>query len=444
MTQSERSSRPPSVDALAREIGTDVAGVYAVEGARRAIAKWRQSNGKSWTKEDVEIARRTARELAGSSVKPLINLSGVALHTGLGRARVAKEVADHMQQVAGGHASVEIELDSGERGNRQDHVRWLLQELTGAEDSLVVNNCAGAVILALSALAQGRDVVLSRGQMVEIGGAFRMPDIIRMSGCHLVEVGCTNRTHLQDYESAMGENPGALLKCHQSNFAQVGFVQDVSAKDMANLAESRGWMLIDDLGSGCLVDTTDYGLPKERTLREAVSDGASIVTASGDKLLGGPQAGILLGKKDLIRACSKHPLARALRIDKVGIAGLEATLRLYLENRHEEIPLWHDLSQSLAEVKKRATALKSAANRAGFQAVMEEGITEIGGGSLPGKGVPTWRVGIPETVGLAASFRSASVIIRTEKGMVWMDPRTATASELKATHTILSQLGETR
>ncbi len=425
------SGRPPSVDKLARKIN-DVPELhgYAVLAAREAV----ELGG-----EYESVANRKFLDLVGPSLDRVINLSGVVLHTGLGRARLASDARDAVTDASHGHSSVEFDLESGERGDRQNHVRWLLQNLTGAEDALVVNNCAGAVVLALSAVCAGSPVLLSRGQMVEIGGHFRMPDIIKMSGCELVEVGCTNKTHLRDFEIAMGDGSGAILRCHQSNFAQVGFVSQPSVKELAGLAHGRGWVMIDDLGSGCLVDTTRFGLPKERTIAEAVSDGADLVSASGDKLLGGPQAGILVGSKKMIERCKAHPLARALRVDKLCLAGLEATLRLYFEKRELEIPVWNYCSRELDAIKRACFKLKKSWG----QGEVALGITELGGGSFPGVGVPTWRFGLgtgsPE---LAKRLRLAGIIGRTESGQIWLDPRTASNDEIKETCLILELIRE--
>lgn len=423
--------RPPSVDALARKINDD-SGLhgYAVRAAREAIA----GSG------DYEsVATRKFYDYVGPSLGSVVNMSGVVLHTGLGRARLADEVAEAVFDVAAGHSDIEFDLESGERGDRQNHVRWLLQELTGAEDALVVNNGAAAVVLALSAVCAGAPVVLSRGQMVEIGGHFRMPDIIQMSGCQLVEVGCTNKTHLSDFAKVIGEERGAFLRCHQSNFAQVGFVSQPKPQDLADLAHQNEWAFIDDLGSGCLVDTTLYGLPQERTLKEAVADGADLVLASGDKLLGGPQAGILLGSKEMIGRCKGHPLARAMRVDKLTLSGLEATLRMYFEGREDEVPVWEACNRELAAIKRNCFRLKKAWG----SGEVSESVTELGGGSFPGVGVPTWRFGLGTgDAGLAARLRQAGVVGRTENGQIWLDPRTATEEEIRETCWLLTTIRE--
>ncbi len=371
-----------------------------------------------------DVAWVIATHLHSSGPSPVINMSGIILHTGLGRARLAPSVVQRVQETAANHALVEFDSGSGLRGDRQDHVNFLLTRLTGAESALVVNNCAAAVLLSLAALGDGQEVILSRGQMIEIGGAFRMPDVIRQSGCKLVEVGCTNKTRLSDFEQAITEETRILLRCHPSNFRIVGFHAEPSARDLAELAHKHGKLLIDDVGSGCLIDTTQFGLPKERTIQDALKDGADLVLASGDKLLGGPQAGLILGSKVLISKLARHPLARAVRIDKLSLTALEATLRLYLENRYKEIPAWRYCSRPLQEVHEIAKRLGSR---------VEEGTTELGGGSLPEQGVPTWRVGLPgQPDEILAKLRKGAtpIIGYIRNGTAWLDPRTIEEDEV--------------
>jgi L-seryl-tRNA(Ser) seleniumtransferase len=404
-------------------------------GAREAVALFR-SGTQAGLSPDLEAlpewAAKLAEEADGPSLKPAINMSGVVLHTGLGRARLAPEAAMRILEAAFDHSAVEIDLDTGARGDRQGHVRDLLCELTGAEDALVVNNCAASVHLALHALCAGREVVLSRGQMVEIGGAFRMPDIVRDSGCRLVEVGCTNKTRLSDYEGALTDETAAVLRCHPSNFRIIGFYSEPTATELARLCQERGVCLIDDVGSGCLVDTTRFGLPRERTLRDALADGADLVLASGDKLLGGPQAGLVLGREELVVRMAAHPTARAFRVDKLTLAGLESTLRLYAEGREAEVPVWRYAGRSLEEVKKLARTVARACP--GWGAV-EPGTTEMGGGSMPGRGLPTWRVGLSVDDPEAALRRLRSapkpIIGYVERDRVWLDPRTVELDEAR-------------
>jgi L-seryl-tRNA(Ser) seleniumtransferase len=439
----DQTNRLPSVDRLSRCAGMErFSPKTRVKAARAAIARVRAGGMKDPSLRDiVSLALSIAEQCEEPAVRPAVNLSGVVLHTGLGRARLAREAAERIESVARRAATVEIDLETGGRGDRQEAVRGLLTELTGAEDALVVNNCAAAVHLVLKSLAEDEGVVLSRGQMVEIGGSFRMPDIVRDSGCRLVEVGCTNRTRLDDYRAALETGCSVVLRCHRSNFAMTGFVAEPTAKETSGLARSFGALMIDDLGSGCLVDTTRFGLPKERTLAEAVADGADVVTASGDKLLGGPQSGIILGRAELVGRIRGHPLARALRIDKLSLAGLEATLRMYAEGRESDIPVWRAMARPLSDVRRDARRLAAA-----FPGESETapGTTELGGGSLPGAGVPTWRAGLhhrsPETL-LAALRRSRPPVIgRIEKDRVWLDPRAADADDIRDAVAVLRSL----
>lgn len=397
----------------------------AIEGLRQAILDGKEPGGSAES-----LAAGEARRMTQMRTRPAINMSGVLLHTGLGRARWAPSVAAAAARAAEGHAVTEFELETGRRGDRQSHVEDLLCSLTGAEAALVVNNCAAAVVLALSGHCAGREVMLSRGQMVEIGGAFRMPDVIRQSGCRLVEVGCTNKTRRSDYAAALTPETGAILRCHPSNYAVVGFTEEADPKELAELAEGAGTLFIDDAGSGCLVDTSQYGLARERTLQDAVADGAHLVLASGDKLLGGPQAGMILGRKEAVAALKRHPLARALRIDKITLAALEATLRLYAEGREGEIPLWASVAAPLAQVRRDALRLAKAG---GGRVVETE--CRVGGGSMPGQAIPSAAARIPSSSAEALSARlrlsDPPVVGRVEDGAVLLDPRSATPAEIK-------------
>lgn len=322
----------------------------------------------------------------------VINATGVVLHTNLGRAPLAPEALAFAQEIAAGYANLEFDLDSGERGSRYAHVEALLCRLTGAEAALVVNNCAAAVLLSLMGLAQGGEVLVSRGELIEIGGSFRMPDVIAQSGARLVEVGATNKTRLSDYADAINENTRMILKSHPSNYRIVGFTAQPERAALAQLARERGLAFVEDLGSGTLVDLRAYGLPHEPTVQECLQAGAGIVTFSGDKLLGGPQAGILLGSKDQIARLKKHPLLRALRIDKLSLAALEATLRLYETGSPPEqhVPVLRMLAETRPVIARRArrllTALKSVD---GIECWSESGVSYAGGGSLPETALPT-------------------------------------------------------
>ena len=330
------------------------------------------------------------------SLRPVINATGVIVHTNLGRAPLSEAALAAVQAVAAGYSNLEYELAEGTRGSRHDHARRLLCELTGAEDALVVNNNAAAVYLVLAALCQGREVLISRGQLVEIGGGFRIPDVLRQGGARLVEVGTTNRTHLHDFVQALTAETAAIMRVHSSNFRQLGFVTMPSLAELAALARERGVLLIDDLGSGTLLDTTPYGLASEPTVQESVQSGAEVITFSGDKLLGGPQAGIILGRHTVVAQLRRHPMARALRVDKMTLAALEATLRAYRRGAAAaEIPVWRMIAAAGADLHSRAARWQAYLRQYGISAALWEGESAVGGGSLPGETLPTWLLAVP-------------------------------------------------
>lgn len=415
-----------------------------VQAARAAVNLLREEiksgNGHAMPTA-AELAARLAAEMEQPSLSPAINLSGVILHTGLGRARLASSVAAHVVEVAASHSVVEFDSETGRRGDRQSHVRKMLCDLTGAEDVLVVNNAAAGVLLALTALCTSREVVLSRGQMVEIGGSFRMPDIVRQSGCRLVEAGCTNKTHMSDYSESVGNETAAILRCHPSNFKIVGFTEEPSLQELSEFCRARGLLLIDDQGSGCLIDLSRYGLTGQPTLPASIAGGADVAIASGDKLLGGPQCGIIVGRKELIAKIKKHPLARAVRVDKLTLAALEPTLRLYKSGRETEIPTIRYLARNQDEIKKMARMIAKAYKHG---ADVEQGFSEVGGGSVPGEALPTWRVGLHakscDELAKVLRRRRPPIIGRVEQDKVWLDPRTLEESELKEVVRILSGL----
>ncbi len=421
-------AHPPSVDQLARELQrvADQPLPLCVEAAKRAV---RKEGGGNW----LERAVRELKQMEQGHVRPAINATGVLLHTGLGRARLSDSAAAAVAAVASSHSTLEIDVETGERGDRQLAVREYLCRLTGAESALVVNNCAAAVMLALSALAQGKEVILSRGQMVEIGGSYRMPEIVEASGCRLREIGCTNKTHLKDYEAAIGPDTGAILVCHRSNFSMSGFVSEPTIAEITALAKKHRIPVIDDLGSGCLVDTAQFNLPHERTIGEAVSDGADLVLASGDKLLGGPQAGIIIGSKSAVETLKKHPMARALRIDKLCLAGLEATLRHYIAGEHNSIPVWAYAGRTVAELEIMAEMLRVSI---GGSAFVEECESALGGGSMPDAKLVSSRVGLrPKNISLrelAKKLREGEPPIfgRIEDDTFWLDVRTVSEEEI--------------
>lgn len=329
------------------------------------------------------------------SLKPVINATGVVLHTNLGRAPLPDEALENISKVAQGYSNLEFDLKTGERGSRYEHVEDLLCRITGAEAALVVNNNAGAVLLALNTLAEGKEVVVSRGELVEIGGSFRIPDVMRKSGARLVEVGTTNRTHRSDYEKAIGPETALLLKVHTSNFRILGFTAEVSLSDLVELGNQRGIPVMEDLGSGCFMDLRPLGLEKEPTVQEAIAAGADVVTFSGDKLLGGPQAGIILGKTRYLDRIKKNPLNRALRIDKLTLAGLESILRAYLKPQEtfQKIPTLRMLTASKEEIYRRARRIQRqlAKELSPICSIhLKEENSQVGGGALPLQNLPTW------------------------------------------------------
>lgn len=336
-------------------------------------------------------ARLTERGLF--SLAPVINATGVVLHTNLGRALLSPLAQERLRQVAAAYSNLEMDLSRKERGSRYAHVDGLLRRLSGAEASLVVNNCASAVLLALESLARGKEVIVSRGELIEIGGEFRIPDIMRRSGAILREVGTTNRTHLKDYAGAIGPETGLILKVHTSNYRVVGFTAAVASRELGELGRARGVAVMEDLGSGCLVDLTRYGFPYEPTVPEVVASGVDLVSFSGDKLLGGPQAGILVGRAELVERLARNPLNRALRVDKFTIAALEATLYAYEAGTAlETIPTLRMLTEPMASIRRRARRILSRvavdAQRA-LGAHVIESRSQVGGGALPTVELPT-------------------------------------------------------
>ena len=369
------------------------------------------------------------------SPRPVINATGVIIHTNLGRTPLSLEAMEAMLQATEGYSNLELDLVEGRRNSRPAHVQALLCQLTGAEAATVVNNNASAVLLGLSALASGKEVIVCRGEEVEIGGGFRIPEVLRQSGADLVEVGTTNRTYASDYEAAISENTAALLKVHTSNFRMDGFTHSAEAGELAEIAERHGLPLLHDIGSGCMLDTQDYGLAHEPTPQESISAGAGLVFFSGDKLLGGPQSGMVVGKSDLIARMESHPLARAVRIDKSCLSALAATLLHYVKGEAEsKIPVWRMINTSAGELENRTYHWQTAI---GNRALVLRGLSTIGGGSLPGQVLDTWLLaleceGVPGGAeGVVGRLRehSTPVIARIEGDQVVLDPRTVFMEE---------------
>jgi L-seryl-tRNA(Ser) seleniumtransferase len=405
----------PSVDELARDAGDPL----AVDVARAVIERARQEIRAGVDPGD--LAARLREELDAvrrPALRRVLNATGVAVHTNLGRAPLAEAALARVVEVARGYSNLEYDLDGGSRGSRQAHVAGILRRLTGAEAALVVNNNAGAVLLALAALAEGREVVVSRGELIEIGDGFRIPDVLARSGARLVEVGTTNRTRAADYERAIGEGTALLLRVHQSNFRVVGFEERPRLGDVAAVARRHGLPLVDDLGSGAIAP-----VEAEPTARESLADGADLVCFSGDKLLGGPQAGIMLGRADLVERLRRHPLQRALRVDKLSLAALEGTLLLHLA-APEQIPVLRTLAQDAATVRARAERL--AASTGGE---VEETVGRVGGGALPLAELPSFACALEES--LAGPLRQCEppVVGVLRDGRLLLDCLTLTDEE---------------
>lgn len=442
----ERLRRLPAVDRLLQVPPLpDLLGQWPKElvvGAVRAVLD-RQRDLIRQGEEPLDapaLAGHAAARIAAStrtSLRRVINATGVVLHTNLGRAPLGTEAVEAIVAVAGGYSSLEMDLASGKRGERYAHVVRLLQVLTGAEDSLVVNNNAAAVLLVLHTLARGREVVVSRGQLVEIGGSFRIPEVMAASGATLVEVGTTNKTYLRDYEQAIGPQTAALLRVHTSNYRLVGFTRQVTAAELAGLGHRYGLPVIEDLGSGLLADLSPWGIRGEPLVTSSLQDGMDVVTFSGDKLLGGPQVGIILGQRKYLEDMKRNNLLRALRVDKLTLAALEATLRLYLQPDRAlaQVPALRMLTVGPEELEARAAKLAGLLARACGPAVGVEvirGFSQAGGGSLPGVDLPTFVVQVqPQDAGvrveaLAAELRQGdpAVIGRVRKDMLFLDVRT--------------------
>jgi L-seryl-tRNA(Ser) seleniumtransferase len=398
--------------------------------ARAVLAEARAAVGAGRPAAAVETVAAAVverlRALERPSLRPVINATGVIIHTNLGRAPLSAAARAAMEAVARGYSNLEYDLERGERGSRHTHVEALLTRATGAEAGLAVNNNAAALLLALSALCAGREVVISRAQLVEIGGGFRIPDVLRQSGARLVEVGTTNRTYLRDYEQAYTQETAAFLRVHSSNFRIIGFVEQPELSELAGAARRLGVLLLDDLGSGALLDTAAYGLAPEPTVQGSLAAGADLALFSGDKLLGGPQAGVIVGRAALVERLRRHPLARAVRPDKATIAALTATLLHYVRGEATRaIPVWRMIAAPAAELRRRTEAWAAAIGDAAG-VVAERSM--VGGGSLPEESLPTWALALraPSAEAVARRLRAGDppVVARVERGLVLLDPRT--------------------
>ena len=377
-----------------------------------------------------EVAKRAQTAWSVWPVR-LVNATGVVLHTNLGRAPLSRAALAAAMDAASGYSNLEFDLETGKRGSRQAKIGQLLTDVTGAEDGIAVNNNASAVLLVLGALAAGREVIVSRGEAVEIGGGFRVPDVMRQSGAELVEVGTTNRTYVRDYEAAITERTAAILKVHPSNFHVSGFTHAADLADLAALGNSKGIVVLHDLGSGCLLDTESYGIAHEPTVQESVDAGTHMTMFSGDKLLGGPQAGMIVGVADHVQRVAAHPMARAVRMDKIGLAALGATLISYIRgNAENELPIWQAISMSLPDIDERARSWQAAVGAGEVIDVR----SAIGGGSLPGQTLPSRALAIAPPQGpdeFASALRRSNppVIARIEDERVVLDPRTVSEHE---------------
>jgi L-seryl-tRNA(Ser) seleniumtransferase len=414
----------PSVDRLlADEVLASAPRALATAAAREALDRARDAIRAGDEPGDVlAAARDLLARLTAPSLRRVINATGVIVHTNLGRAPLAATAIERVTEVGAGYSDLELDLESGSRGSRQDHVAGLLRQLTGAEAALVVNNNAAGVLLALAALAEGREVVVSRGELVEIGDGFRIPDVLACSGARMVEVGTTNRTRAADYERAIGPDTGALLRVHQSNYRIVGFTAAVSTEELARIAQQAGLPLVDDLGSGSLLDVGD-----EPTVAASLAARADLVCFSGDKLLGGPQAGVVVGRAELVERLRRHPLQRALRADKLTLAALEGTLGLLAdpETARREIPVLRMLHEPVEPVRERAERLAGL-----IGGEVEETVARVGGGALPLAELPSAACAIEEDVATLLRLGEPPVVGIVRDGRLLLDARTLTDPEV--------------
>jgi L-seryl-tRNA(Ser) seleniumtransferase len=437
-------SRLPAVDKLLSDeriakLAAEYPHDLLVKAVRRALDRARRdiAAGKSAPSPNDTVAMVAShiQSLETPGLRPVINASGVIIHTNLGRAPLSQESIAAMRAVSRGYSNLEFNLDTGNRGSRSVHIESLLCELTSAEAALVVNNNASAVLLGLSALARRKEVIVSRGQAVEIGGGFRIPDVMRQSGAKLVEVGTTNCTYAADFEQAVTPRTVALMRVHSSNFRLVGFTSEVTIEELVAIGRKHDLLVLDDQGSGCFLDTTVYGLAPEPMVQQSVAAGVPLTFFSGDKLVGGPQAGIIVGEKQYIDKLKRHPMARAVRTDKIRLAALAATLRHYLRGEAaEKIPVWRMIAADLDDIEKRAATWADAF---GHKARVISGETMVGGGSLPGGSLPTRLVAVggsgqkpsARTIGDRLRRMKIPVVGRINDDVLLLDPRTVLPEE---------------
>jgi L-seryl-tRNA(Ser) seleniumtransferase len=438
----------PSVDQLLQmELTQALLRVYGrsltTQALRHSLDQTRQTilneNGGSRPASDndfIQSAQTWLEALLAPTIQPIINATGVIIHTNLGRAPLSRAAVAAVQAISGGYSTLEFDLDSGKRGSRSVHAENLITRITGAEAATAVNNNAAAVLLMLMTLCQGREVIISRGQLVEIGGGFRVPDVMAQSGAKLVEVGTTNRTHLRDYEAAIGENTAAILVAHHSNYKIIGFTTEPTLVELAELAHRHNTLLLYDQGSGALLDTAQFGLDAEPTVLDGLAAGCDVVCFSGDKLLGGPQAGILCGRADLLAQIKRYPLARAVRADKMALAALSATLAHYAAGQAlAEIPVWRMIARPLDEIENEAEQWAARLQTAGIEVKVVDGRSTVGGGSLPGTSLPTRLAAIKHSnvEQLAADLRNDElpVIGRIQDDLFLLDPRTVLPEQVE-------------
>ncbi len=439
--------RLPSVDRLLSEkAAEELSSLYSrdllVQALRDLLEEARAGIRAGTEPPDVphliEKARERLEMAFRPSLRPVINATGVIIHTNLGRAPLSDEALRAVLQVAGGYSNLEFRLEEGTRGSRHEHVSDLLRRISGAEDAIAVNNNASAVLLILSTFARGREVIVSRGQAVEIGGGFRIPDVLRQSGARLVEVGTTNRTYLRDYEEAITADTALLLHVHPSNFRVEGFVHSVAIEELVDLGQRRGVSVVDDLGSGSFLDTARYGLAHEPMVQERIAAGADLVSFSGDKLLGGPQAGLIAGSAKLVERLRRHPLARAIRVDKMTIAALVATLGHYLKGEAmQKVPVWRMIAAPVEEIEARAGLLAQWLRQGKLDARLIDGFSTVGGGSLPGETIPTRLIAVAPISDRLSAMEMATrlrrmdppVVARIEHDLLLLDLRTVRVEE---------------